>query len=222
MYKAVLFDCDGVLVDSEIIALKVEMEMLAEQGLHFDRADYAARFMGLSTEAYHAAIDEEARRKLGRPISEAIRQSERLRAVMVAEMTTVPGVEAALAGLRLPKAIASSGSMEGLERKLTRTGLWTLFEPHIYGAGHVVNAKPAPDLFLHAAAALRVAPPDCLVIEDSVNGVIAARAAGMTVWGFLGGGHADAALGTRLERAGAQRLVADWEEAGRLLAALNG
>jgi HAD superfamily hydrolase (TIGR01509 family) len=221
LIKAVLFDCDGVLVDSEVIALRVEMEMLAEQGLHFTRDEYAARFMGLSTEAFHTAIDTEAHVRLGRPISEAIRQSERLRAVMVAEMKAVPGVEAALAGLQLPKAIASSGSMEGLQRKLTRTGLWTLFEPHIYGADHVAQAKPAPDLFLHAAAALGVAPADCLVIEDSANGVKAGRAAGMTVWGFLGGGHADAALGERLTAAGAERLVADWPQAARLLAALN-
>lgn len=222
MFKAVLFDCDGVLVDSEVIALRVEMEMLAEQGLHFTRDDYAARFMGLSTEAFHVAIDAEAQQRLGRPISESIRQSERLRAVMVAEMKVVPGVEAALAGLNLSKAIASSGSMEGLQRKLTRTGLWPLFAPHIYGADHVANAKPAPDLFLHAAAALAVAPADCLVIEDSVNGVIAAWAAGMTVWGFLGGGHADAALGERLKAAGAQRLLADWAEARMCLSALNG
>ncbi len=192
--------------------------MLAEQGLHFEPSDYAVRFMGLSTEAFHVAIDEEAKARLGRPISEAIRQSERLRAVMVADLKTVPGVEAALAGLTLPRAIASSGSMEGLQRKLNRTGLWTLFQPHIYGADHVANAKPAPDLFLHAAAALAVAPADCLVLEDSVNGVIAARAAGMTVWGFLGGGHADNDLGARLVAAGAGRLVRDWPDVTRLLA----
>jgi HAD superfamily hydrolase (TIGR01509 family) len=221
LFKAVIFDCDGVLVDSEVIALRVEMEMLAEEGLHFTRDEYVARFMGLSTDAFHAAIDEDAQTQLGRPISQIIRQSERLRAVMVAEMKTVPGVEAALAGLDLPKAIASSGSMEGLERKLTRTGLWPLFHPHIYGADHVAQAKPAPDLFLHAAQALHVAPSDCLVIEDSKNGVIAALAAGMTVWGFLGGGHADDALGMRLMAAGALRLVRDWPEAARALAALN-
>jgi beta-phosphoglucomutase-like phosphatase (HAD superfamily) len=147
------------------------MEMLAEQGLSFDRADYVARFMGLSTDAYHAAIDVEARARLGRPISETIRQSDRLRAVMVAELIQVPGAADAVAGLGLPKAIASSGSIDGLDRKLKRTGLWSLFDPHIYGADHVANAKPAPDLFLHAAAALGVAPANCLVIEDSLHGV---------------------------------------------------
>ena len=192
--------------------------MLAEQGLTFDRSDYVVRFMGLSTDAYRAAIDEESRVRLGRPIVEAIRQSERLRAVMVAELTEVPGAVHAVAALRLPKAIASSGSMPGMERKLKRTGLWEYFAPHVYSADHVAHAKPAPDLFLHAAAALGVAPKDCLVLEDSVNGVIGARAAGMTVWGFLGGGHADDDLGARLTAAGAERLVPDWPDAARLLA----
>ncbi len=195
------------------------MEMLAEQGLIFERSDYVNRFMGLSTDAFHAAIDDEAQKRLGRPIAEAVRQSERLRAVMVAELTEVPGAGHAVAGLTLPKAIASSGSVGGLERKLKRTGLWDHFAPHVYGADHVANAKPAPDLFLHAAAALGVPPGDCLVLEDSVNGVKAARAAGMTVWGFLGGGHADDGLGARLAQAGAERLVRDWPEAARLLAA---
>jgi HAD superfamily hydrolase (TIGR01509 family) len=194
------------------------MEMLAEQGLIFERSDYVNRFMGLSTDAFHAAIDEEAQKRLGKPIAEAVRQSERLRAVMVAELTEVPGAVHAIAGLILPKAIASSGSLGGLERKLKRTGLWDHFAPHVYGADHVVNAKPAPDLFLHAAAALEVAAGDCLVLEDSVNGVIGARAAGMTVWGFLGGGHADDGLGERLVQAGAARLVRDWPEAAILLA----
>lgn len=207
-----------MLVDSEVIALRVEQEILAEHGLTFERGDYINRFMGLSTDAYHAALDEEAQKRLGRPISEAVRQSDRLRAVMMAELLEVPGAGHAVGGLKLPKAIASSGSVGGLERKLKRTGLWDYFAPHVYGADHVVNAKPAPDLFLHAAAALSVEPADCVVLEDSVNGVIAARAAGMTVWGFLGGGHSDEALGARLLEAGAEKLVKDWPEAAKLLA----
>ena len=82
------------------------------------------------------------------------------------------------------------------------------------------HAKPAPDLFLYAAAALGMAPEHCLVIEDSVNGVLAARAAGMRVWGFLGGGHMDAAAGARLVGAGAERLVTDWREAKALFSTL--
>jgi HAD superfamily hydrolase (TIGR01509 family) len=207
-----------VLVDSETIALQVELEVLAELGLTFDRDDYVLRFMGLSTDAFHAAMDEEAIKRLGRPIAAEVRGSGRLRAAMVAYLTEVPGAMQAVAALKLPKAIASSGSLQGLERKLKQTGLWEHFAPHVYSADHVTHAKPAPDLFLHAAAALGVAPADCLVLEDSVNGVIAARAAGMTVWGFLGGGHAHDRLGARLMEAGAQRVVADWPEASRLMA----
>ena len=196
--------------------------MLAEHGLVFDRDDYLMRFMGLSTDAYHALVDQEARARIGRPLGVEVRSSMRLRQNMVERLTEVPGAAAAAAALPLPKAIASSGSREGLERKLKRTGLWDLFAPHVYSADHVVHAKPAPDLFLLAAQALGVPPADCLVIEDSQHGVTGARAAGMTVWGFLGGGHADDALGQRLTAAGATRLVRDWPEAARAWAGLNG
>jgi beta-phosphoglucomutase-like phosphatase (HAD superfamily) len=207
-----------VLVDSETLALQVELEVLAELGLTFDRDDYVLRFMGLSTDAFHAAMDEEAILRLGHPVAAEVRGSGRLRAVMVAHLTEVPGATEAVMALALPKAIASSGSLQGLERKLKQTGLWEHFAPHVYSADHVVHAKPAPDLFLHAAGALGVAPADCLVLEDSVNGVIAARAAGMTVWGFLGGGHAHDRLGARLVEVGAERLVRDWPEAALLMA----
>lgn len=217
-FAAVIFDCDGVLVDSEKLALEVELQVLAELGLTFERNDYVLRFMGLSTDAFHAAIDEEAQKRLGRPIAAEVRGSERLRQVMIAHLTEVPGALEAVLALKLPKAIASSGSRAGLERKLKQTGLWDHFVPHVYSADHVAHAKPAPDLFLHAAAALDVAPTDCLVLEDSVNGVIGARAAGMTVWGFLGGGHVHDGLGPRLLSAGAERLVRDWSQAARLLA----
>lgn len=216
-FQAVIFDCDGVLVDSETLALDVELQVLAELGLTFDRDDYALRFMGLSTDAFHLAIDEEAKARIGRSIAAEVRGSERLRQVMIAHLREVPGALAFVSSIKLPKAIASSGSHAGLERKLKQTGLWDIFAPHVYSADHVTNAKPAPDLFLHAAQALGVAPQDCLVLEDSVNGVTGAKAAGMTVWGFLGGGHAHDRLGDRLIHAGAERLVHDWEHVARLL-----
>jgi HAD superfamily hydrolase (TIGR01509 family) len=218
VFKAVIFDCDGVLVDSEKLALEVELDVLAELGLTFERDDYVLRFMGLSADAFHAAIEEEAQKRLGRSIQAEVRGSERLRQVMIAQLTEVPGALEAVVALKLPKAIASSGSRAGLERKLKQTGLWDHFTPHVFSADHVANAKPAPDLFLHAARSLDVAPADCLVLEDSVNGVIGAKAAGMTVWGFLGGGHAHDGLGRRLISAGAARLVKDWPEAAHLLA----
>jgi HAD superfamily hydrolase (TIGR01509 family) len=222
LIRAVIFDCDGVLVDSEVLALEVELAILAEQGLNFEREDYVTRFMGLSHEAFHDVIDVEAKRRLGRTISNEIREemARRLRQTMIAQLTEVPGANEAVARVGLMKAVASSSTKEGLERKLRQVGLWPHFEPHVYSADHVANAKPAPDLFLHAAEQLGVKPADCLVLEDSVNGVVAARAAGMLVWGFLGGGHVHDGLGSRLTAAGAERLVRDWPEAAALLAAL--
>jgi HAD superfamily hydrolase (TIGR01509 family) len=223
LITAVIFDCDGVLVDSEVLALEVELAILAEQGLTFEREDYVTRFMGLSYQAFHDVIDDEALKRIGRPISDTIRNelATRLRQTMIARLTEVPGAGAAVAATPLLKAVASSSTKEGLERKLRQVGLWSHFEPHVYSADHVVHAKPAPDLFLHAAEKLGVRPDDCLVLEDSVNGVVAARAAGMRVWGFLGGGHAHDRLGERLTAAGAERLVKDWPEAVALLAGLQ-
>ena len=228
MISAVIFDCDGVLVDSEVLALEVELAILAEQGLSFEREDYVTRFMGLSYEAFHDVIDAEAQKRLGRSISGNIRGelAQRLRQTMIARLTEVPGAVAAVAGTPLLKAVASSSTKEGLERKLRQVGLWSHFEPHVYSADHVAHAKPAPDLFLHAAEKLGVPTDECLVLEDSVNGVVAAKAAGMRVWGFLGGGHVHDRqlrdkLGERLMAAGAERLVADWPEAARLLATLH-
>jgi len=222
LIRAVIFDCDGVLVDSEVLALEVELAILAEQGLNFEREDYVTRFMGLSYQAFHDVIDVEAQKRLGRSISDTIRAelATRLRQTMIARLTEVPGANEAVAGVALLKAVASSSTKEGLERKLRQVGLWPHFEPHVYSADHVANAKPAPDLFLHAADQLGVRPEQCLVLEDSVNGVVAARAAGMRVWGFLGGGHVHDGLGNRLTAAGAERLVRDWPEAATLLADL--
>jgi HAD superfamily hydrolase (TIGR01509 family) len=179
--------------------------------------------MGLSYQAFHDRIDDDARLRLGRPISAAIREelAARLRQTMIARLTQVPGAGAAVAGTVLLKAVASSSTREGLERKLKQVGLWDSFAPHVYSADHVTHAKPAPDLFLHAAQQLAVRPDECLVLEDSVNGVIAARAAGMRVWGFLGGGHVHDRLGAHLVAAGAERLVQDWQEAAKLLAEPN-
>jgi beta-phosphoglucomutase-like phosphatase (HAD superfamily) len=157
-------------------------------------------------------------------VSDVIRAelAARLRQTMIARLTQIPGAGTVVAGTPLLKAVASSSTKEGLERKLRQVGLWSHFEPHVYSADHVVNAKPAPDLFLHAAERLGVPPEQCLALEDSVNGVTAARAAGMRVWGFLGGGHVYGRLGERLTAAGAERLVKDWPEAGRLLSELHG
>lgn len=222
MVSAVIFDCDGVLVDSEILAHEVETEVLDAIGLHYDRHEFTARFMGMSDAAFFAALDEDAKERLGRSIVDEIRgpMSEMLRRAVQDRLTEVPGAFGAVSAVRQLKAVASSSTSDRLGIKLRKTGLWELFAPHVYSAEHVTHAKPAPDLFLHAAEALGVAPAQCLVIEDSVNGVLAGRAAGMRVWGFRGGGHMTERIAQRLEQSGAERVVTDWAEAQQLFAAL--
>jgi HAD superfamily hydrolase (TIGR01509 family) len=215
MIRAVIFDCDGVLIDSEVIAVEAETVLLAEHGLAYARAEFLARFMGMSDKAFYAALAQDSQARLGRGLPDDFRArvDARKRALNEEKLAAVAGIHDVVVALALPKAVASSSETVHLSYKLRKTGLWDIFAPHIYSADHVAHAKPAPDLFLHAASALAMAPADCLVIEDSVNGVRAARAAGMRVWGFLGGGHMDEGAGTRLVDAGAERLVADWREA---------
>lgn len=222
-FSAVIFDCDGVLVDSEIVALEVELAALATIGLTYDIDEYKARFMGMSSAAFYSAVEEDCRTRQGHPLPEDFR--DRCRAGYRAaahRMVEVPGARAVATAIPHRKAVASSSTAEALSHKLRAADLWDLFAPHIYSADHVAHAKPAPDLFLHAADALQAEPRACLVLEDSANGVIAARAAGMTVWGFTGGGHMDEATGHRLLAAGAMRLVPSWTAAGELFAGLAG
>ena len=221
MIEAVIFDCDGVLVDSEVLALEVELGSLAEIGLDYSRPEFVARFTGRSNEAFFALLEEDSLARRGCGLPDGFRDACHAKYRAAYErLVEVPGARAAVASVTLPKAVASSSTRDALGEKLRKTALWDLFAPHIYSADHVMHAKPAPDLFLHAAEALRIAPSACLVLEDSTNGVAAARAAGMRVWGFSGGGHMDDALGARLLTAGAERLIRSWPEAAGAIAAL--
>ncbi len=223
MVSAVIFDCDGVLVDSEILAHEVEMAVLAEIGLTYEPHDFIVRFMGRSSKVFYELLDADGRARLGRSIVDEIRPAmrSRYRQAIETRLAEVPGALGAIRVLSLPKAVASSSSVRGLETKLRKVGHWDDFAPHIYSAEHVTHSKPAPDLFLHAAKALDVRSDQCLVIEDSVNGVMAGIAAGMRVWGFGGGGHMDEQLTARLSDAGAERIVGNWSEARDLFAALQ-
>ena len=222
MVRAVIFDCDGVLVDSEVIAVEVETTLLAAHGLHYEISEFVARFMGMSDKAFYAALSADSLSRLGRALPEDFKARVDVgkRLLNEQKLAAIAGIESAVARLSLPKAVASSSETHHLEYKLRKTGLWDLFAPHIYSADHVTHAKPAPDLFLHAANALGVDPSDCLVIEDSVNGVKAALAANMRVWGFAGGGHMDDGGCARVTAAGAERIVDDWAAAAALFGAL--
>ena len=217
-FAAVIFDCDGVLVDSETLALEIEMDALGRLGMTYGHDEFCARFMGLNNPAFYAALNSDRLATQGVALPEDFADQHRARMwdAYANRLEIIPGALEAVAECDLPKAVASSSGGGMLALKLERTGLDRLFGAHIYGGNLVKNAKPAPDLFLLAAAGLGVDPRRCLVLEDTENGVRAGVAAGMTVWGFTGGGHMRATDGDRLTAAGAERLVTDWREAGEI------
>jgi HAD superfamily hydrolase (TIGR01509 family) len=185
-FELVIFDCDGVLVDSERLAVRVEAEVLAELGWPLSQDEVVERFVGRSAAYMHAEIE----RELGHPIDWEATFSPRHRAAYEAELEAVDGVADVVHGLRdrdAPLCVASSSTHASIEFKLRRTGLWDAFDGAIFSVQDVAHGKPAPDVFLHAAREMGVAPVTCAVVEDSESGVEAGLAAGMAVFAFAGG-----------------------------------
>jgi HAD superfamily hydrolase (TIGR01509 family) len=185
--ELVIFDCDGVLVDSERLSVRVEAQLLGELGWPISEHEVMERFVGRSDAHMLSVIEGH----LGRPVPEFMdRYRSRLFAAFDRELVAVPGVEGALDRideLGLGTCVASSGTHDKMARTLGRTGLLDRFDGRIFSATQVERGKPAPDLFLFAAASLEVEPAACMVVEDSRYGVEAARAAGMRSIGFAGG-----------------------------------
>ncbi len=185
--ELIIFDCDGVLVDSEPLAMRVLLQIIAEAGIEIERGLAFRSFLGRSL----ASISESLNQSHGSPLSDAslATMRERLYALYRRELKPTAWLKDVLDGLHLPFCVASSSQLERIRLSLALTGLLPLFEPNIFSASMVENGKPAPDLFLHAAREMGVAPENCLVIEDSPAGIMAARAAGMRVFAYVGGGH---------------------------------
>ncbi|WP_425052158.1 HAD family hydrolase [Psychromarinibacter sp. S121] len=187
----VIFDCDGVLVDSEPISLAVTLEVLAEEGCPLDLSTGYARFLGRSL----ASVARWLREEHGVDLDDAMKT--RLRARLFerfrSDLQPIAGVAQTVAALPCPACVASSSQPDRIRLSLDLTGLLPLFDPHIFSATMVEHGKPAPDLFLHAARQMGVAPADCVVVEDSPAGIRAAKAAGMRVVAFVGGAHAEPA-----------------------------
>lgn len=222
-FDAIIFDCDGVLVDSEVLAIRGERAALEALGLSYSPEDYVRRFVGLHDAAFFDQLRDDHRARLGRAADEDFEERvlEGRRREMQA-LTIIAGADAALVAAKARYgriAVASSARAKFLESKLKRMGLYDFAAPHVYSADLVAAGKPAPDIFLYAAEWIGAAPARCLVLEDSVNGVRAGLAAGMTVWGFTGGGHCFEGYGARLAAAGADRIMADHDE---FVAALDG
>ncbi len=211
-FQAVIFDSDGVLVDSEIIHIAVERELLSELGLQYDHTAYLSRFVGLSNTDFYHELSKDFAEQVGGNFPESFGKELQARTwpKIETELKPIEGIEDFIKSLAQPVAVASSAPIEKLQRKLEITGLGPLFAPHIYSVDHVTRGKPAPDLFLYAAEALEIDPHRCLVVEDSAHGIKAARAAGMTPIGFVGGGHVDDGLPSRLKDCGAEIVVTDY------------
>ncbi|MDF2706995.1 MAG: haloacid dehalogenase [Nonomuraea muscovyensis] len=207
--ELVILDCDGVLVDSERIAARVGTAALRRLGWEIGEREFAARFVGCSEEHWLRAVGPDV------PPGWHERLAAEHVAAVEAELAPVAGMPEALARIALPTCVASNGGHTKIARSLRLTGLAKRFAGRVFSAEDVAWGKPAPDLFLHAAATLGTAPERCVVVEDSPFGVAAARAAGMRCLGFTGG------LTPAGRLSGATALFDDPSDLPALLAALT-
>ncbi len=213
-----IFDCDGVLIDSEALACRVVAEELAEHGIALAPEELDERFPGFTDQRIAQILTAETGRSL--PDDFPLRVAKRTIALFEQELEAVPGVQALLAGLNGPRCVASNSLEERLRFSLRCTDLLRFFAGEaVFSSEMVARGKPAPDLHLHAAAVMGFAPGDCLVIEDSVTGVTAARAAGMEVIGFTGASHVGAGHGDALMAAGSREIADSMNDLARLLSA---
>jgi HAD superfamily hydrolase (TIGR01509 family) len=203
----IIFDCNGVLVDSEQIAAAVLADSFKHAGVTTSADTVMRRFHGRRPADIFVAVEAATGRKLPSDFSVTV-GLETLRRLRK-ELRPIPHAAHALTWLRGPKAVASSSPPDRMRLSLEVTGLLRFFEPRLFSASDVRHGKPAPDLFLIAAERCQVQPADCIVVEDSAPGIAAAAAAGMTPIGFVGGNHAAGRLVSDLRAAGARTVIAD-------------
>jgi HAD superfamily hydrolase (TIGR01509 family) len=203
----VIFDCNGVLVDSEPLATAIVSQEFMRVGFPLTPDIVARYFTGRRPADMFAEVEAAAGRKL--PPDFAITVATATLRCFRAELRATKHATYALSWLRGPKCVASSSSIDRIRVSLESTDLLRFFEPNLFSASEVRNGKPAPDLFLHAAGRMHVQPAECIVVEDSAVGVAAGIAAGMTVIGFVGGSHATGQLGNHLRAAGASAVISD-------------
>jgi HAD superfamily hydrolase (TIGR01509 family) len=186
-YDLVIFDCDGVVIDSEMISARMLVAELAQWGVNVDLAYVVHHFLGRS----YPVVISQIRQEFGLELTPEFEAEYRARllAAFDEQLQEMPGVRKVLDRLNVPYCIATSSSPPRVQRALEIVGLTEVFAGRVWTASEVARGKPAPDLFLHVADRMGAAPDRCLVIEDSLNGVKAGLAAGMTVWQFTGGSH---------------------------------
>jgi HAD superfamily hydrolase (TIGR01509 family) len=208
--ELVIFDCDGVLVDSEVISCRAHATTLTRHGYPITADQVLDRFLGVSDREARMTIEAELGRSLPADFEAQMKQAALQR--YADELRLVPYIAETIAAIDLPKCVASSGTPEKIRHGLTCAGLHDILAPHIFSAVQVKRGKPAPDLFLFAAGQMAAAPERCIVIEDSIPGITGARAAGMTVLGFHGGSHCRPGYAETLRAAGASVTFDDMRE----------
>ena len=218
--ELVIFDCDGVLVDSEALSVSALLGMIELAGGTVSEDAAYEHFLGKSMKSVREILGQEFGLEISDQHLTAMRVD--LMRKFREELKPIAGVKEVLPRLGRPCCVASSGTLERIRYALDVTGLLPLLEPHLFSATMVKSGKPAPDLFLHAAASMRAHPRDCLVIEDSPAGIAAARAAGMRVFAFAGGSHAsNPALKARLASTEPDSIFADMLQLPDLIAGLG-
>ncbi|GLR84169.1 HAD family hydrolase [Bradyrhizobium iriomotense] len=197
----IIFDCDGVLVDSEVISCRAHADVLSRHGYSITSEQVFERFLGRSTRQANLEIEAELGRKL--PETYHADLQDELFGAFERDLEAIRGIHDVLDRVTQAVCVASSGSHQRMRVSLGSTSLYERLAPNIFSASQVRNGKPAPDLFLFAANEMKVSPERCVVIEDSVAGIAGARAAGMIVFGFCGGSHCHPGYAEILRQAGA-------------------
>ena len=218
-FDLIIFDCDGVLVDSEVISCQAHARVLSRHGYAITAEEVFQRFLGRSTRQANLEVEAELGRGLPDDYHTDLRDD--LHRSFATDLEAIPHIAAALDRIVQPVCVASSGSHERMRVSLGRAGLYDRFAPHIFSASQVRHGKPAPDLFLYTARRLTTAPNRCLVVEDSPAGIAAAVAAGMTAIGFSGGSHCGPEHGSRLQARGTALVIADMRELATAIAKLG-
>jgi HAD superfamily hydrolase (TIGR01509 family) len=210
-FQAILWDCDGVLIDSELLACKAAADFYTRVGYSLSATDYIRRFAGQSRAQIAAPIKQETGRHLAAAI-DWIQVDAMRRLLFEGQLQPMAGVTDLLqraSARKIRMAVASWSGLGRLEHSLRLTQLWGFLAPHIYSTEQVERGKPAPDIFLFAAGRLSAHPNRCVVIEDAEHGTRAGKAAGMTVYGFAGASHCSPDWGAGLLKAGADAIFSD-------------
>jgi HAD superfamily hydrolase (TIGR01509 family) len=214
-FDALIFDCDGVLIDSEIVVCRIAAEELTKLGYQISTEQVIRRFAGRPDHEMRAEIEQD----WGQPIPDGYRVNVDTRTVQAyaTELNIMPGLQEALARITLPICVASSSFPEKLRLGLQTVGLYDRFMPNVISGVSVAYGKPEPDIFIFAAGWMKASPKRCIAVEDSVPGTRSARRAGMQVLGFTGGAHCGPDHGKALLHAGANITFSNMDELPLLL-----